>query len=195
MHGWAHGPKNLHTGMFIHVIPERCSVCVCVWLSIYIRIYIHTCIHTYIYTYPITRLRAGQACSKQSSSTWPWKAWWTNLKARANNCRCLYQPCGCVCIGTYMSLVGGCVYAYYCHSHNNWGPRNSFQRLLVPVYYWKPLERPETDPQLLWEWQEYILCKTMLMHIMWGNTWCMLCSFQVLEKMEADLAIAKQWLG
>jgi hypothetical protein len=22
-----------------------------------------------------------------------------------------------------------------------------------PVYFWKTLERPETDPQLLWEWQ------------------------------------------
>jgi hypothetical protein len=42
---------------------------------------------------------------------------------------------------------------YYCHSHNNWGPRTSFQRLLVPVYYWKTIQKPETDPQLLWEWQ------------------------------------------
>jgi hypothetical protein len=42
---------------------------------------------------------------------------------------------------------------WYCHSHNNWGPRNSFQRLLVPVYFWKTVEKPETDPQLLWEWQ------------------------------------------
>jgi hypothetical protein len=40
----------------------------------------------------------------------------------------------------------------YCHSHNNWGPRNSFQRLVVPVVdYWKIVETPETDPQLLWE--------------------------------------------
>jgi hypothetical protein len=33
----------------------------------------------------------------------------------------------------------------YCHSHNNWGPRNSFQRFLVPVYCWKTIEKPETD--------------------------------------------------
>ncbi len=51
-----------------------------------------------------------------------------------------------------------CVYVelwncQYCHSHNNWGPQNSFQLFLVPVYYWKNLEKPETDPQLLWEWQ------------------------------------------
>ena len=36
---------------------------------------------------------------------------------------------------------------FYCHSHNNWGPWNSFQRLLVPVYYWKSVKKPETDPQ------------------------------------------------
>ena len=24
---------------------------------------------------------------------------------------------------------------------------------LVPVYYWETVEKPETDPQLLWEWQ------------------------------------------
>ncbi len=42
-------------------------------------------------------------------------------------------------------------YIKYCHSHNNWGPRNSFQRFLVPVYYWKTVEKPETGPQLLWE--------------------------------------------
>ena len=41
----------------------------------------------------------------------------------------------------------------YCHSHRNWGPQNSFQRFLVQVYYWKTVEKPETDPQLLWEWQ------------------------------------------
>jgi hypothetical protein len=41
----------------------------------------------------------------------------------------------------------------HCHSHNNWGPWNSFRRFLVPVYYWKTVEKPETDPQLSWEWQ------------------------------------------
>ncbi len=39
----------------------------------------------------------------------------------------------------------------YCHSHDNWRSRNSFQRFLEPVYYWKIVEWPETDPQLLWE--------------------------------------------
>jgi hypothetical protein len=28
-----------------------------------------------------------------------------------------------------------------------------FQRFSIPVYYWKTVEKPETDPQLLWEWQ------------------------------------------
>jgi hypothetical protein len=37
----------------------------------------------------------------------------------------------------------------YCRSHNDGGPRNSFQRFLVPVYYWKTVKKPETDPQLL----------------------------------------------
>jgi hypothetical protein len=41
----------------------------------------------------------------------------------------------------------------YCHSQNNWGPQNSSQRFSIPVYYWKTAEKPETDPQLLWEWQ------------------------------------------
>ncbi len=41
----------------------------------------------------------------------------------------------------------------YCHSHNNWGPKNSFQRFLVPVCYWKTVEKPETAPQLSWESQ------------------------------------------
>ncbi len=33
--------------------------------------------------------------------------------------------------------------------HQNSGLPNSFQRILVPVYYWKTVEKPETDPQLL----------------------------------------------
>ncbi len=41
----------------------------------------------------------------------------------------------------------------YCQSHNNWGPRNGFQRFIVPVYQWKTAEKPGTDPQLSWEWQ------------------------------------------
>ncbi len=32
---------------------------------------------------------------------------------------------------------------------NNWGPRNSFQRLLVSVYYWKTVEKTETDPSFI----------------------------------------------
>ncbi len=33
---------------------------------------------------------------------------------------------------------------------NNWGLQNSFQRVLVPVYYWKTVEKSETYSQLLW---------------------------------------------
>jgi hypothetical protein len=33
--------------------------------------------------------------------------------------------------------------APYCHSRNNWGPRNGFQRVLVPIYYRKTVEKPE----------------------------------------------------
>jgi hypothetical protein len=36
----------------------------------------------------------------------------------------------------------------YCHSHNNRGPRNGFERLLEPVYYWNTVEKLETDPQI-----------------------------------------------
>jgi hypothetical protein len=59
----------------------------------------------------------------------------------------------------------------YCHSHNNWGPRNNFQRFLVLVFYWKTVEKPETDPQLLWEWQYLTLFWAQrcmyLMHRLW----------------------------
>jgi hypothetical protein len=41
----------------------------------------------------------------------------------------------------------------HCHSHNNWGPRNGFQRFLVSAYYWNTVGKPETDPPSLWEWQ------------------------------------------
>ncbi len=36
--------------------------------------------------------------------------------------------------------VWGRIKIHYCHAHNNWGPRNSFQRFSVPVYYWKTVE-------------------------------------------------------
>jgi hypothetical protein len=29
----------------------------------------------------------------------------------------------------------------------------AFPRLSEPVYYWKTVEKSETDPQILWEWQ------------------------------------------
>jgi hypothetical protein len=67
----------------------------------------------------------------------------------------------------------------YCHSHNNWGPRNSFQRFLVPVYYWKTVGKTWNWPsnQLLWEWQyEYICHKKQLriIHHQFENTKCKL---------------------
>ncbi len=34
---------------------------------------------------------------------------------------------------------------HYCQSHNNWGQQNGFQRILVLVYYWKTVGKPETD--------------------------------------------------
>jgi hypothetical protein len=44
----------------------------------------------------------------------------------------------------YMFVYG--VYAFcsvapYCHSHYYWEPRNSFQIVLVPVYYWETVEK------------------------------------------------------
>jgi hypothetical protein len=33
------------------------------------------------------------------------------------------------------------------------GRETAFNSFLVPVYYWKTVEKPKTDPQLLWEWQ------------------------------------------
>ncbi len=37
----------------------------------------------------------------------------------------------------------------YCLLYNNWGQRKDFQQFLVPVYYWKTVEKQATDPQLL----------------------------------------------
>ncbi len=60
----------------------------------------------------------------------------------------------------------------YCHSHNNWGPWNSFQRFLVPVYYWETVEKPETDPQLLGEWQYLRYSQRSITHSTYLSTWC-----------------------
>ncbi len=78
---------------------------------------------------------------------------------------------GYVCMYMYIFMLSLSTWTYYtpefiwpvniytyCHSHNNWGPWNSFQRFLVPGYYWKTVETPETDPQLLWEWQYVHVC-------------------------------------
>jgi hypothetical protein len=62
----------------------------------------------------------------------------------------------------------------YCHAHNNWGPRNSFQRFLVPVYYWKTVEKPETDPQLFWVWQYFDVCQKKEMQIICDISWASL---------------------
>ncbi len=51
--------------------------------------------------------------------------------------------------GETENIPGG---TWYCHSHNHWGQVSSFPRFLVPVYYWKTVGEPETDPQILWEW-------------------------------------------
>ncbi len=82
----------------------------------------------------------------------------------------------CVHIITYVTITAAgmtvcmlCVYAFFVH-HNymriccwgnrgcihwrfqhNWGPGNSFQRFLVQAYYWKTVEKQETDPQLFWK--------------------------------------------
>ncbi len=113
-------------------------VCVCV--CVYINVYIYYDIYIYIYIYVcvcIHKLYIGMNVfhmyfSSQISHT-------------------------TICI---VVLFIKEIYLY-CHSHNNWGPRNSFQRLLVPVYFWKTVERPETDPRLLWEWQYMLDIHTM----------------------------------
>ncbi len=52
----------------------------------------------------------------------------------------------------------------YCHSHNDWGPQKQLSTVFVPVYFWKTAEKPETDPQLLWEWQ-YVLVESIYIFI------------------------------
>ncbi len=35
---------------------------------------------------------------------------------------------------------------HYCHSHNHWWPQKQLSMVLISVYYWKTVEKPETDP-------------------------------------------------
>ncbi len=71
-----------------------------------------------------------------------------------------FFACVCVCVFVYErhKNLHTCTYAQhkdvsYCHSHNNRGALNGFERFLVPVYYWETAEKPETDPQLLSQWR------------------------------------------
>ncbi len=63
-------------------------------------------------------------------------------------CLCL---CECIC-AQLCGMDCATEISPYCHSHNNWGLQNCFQRFLVPVYNWKIVEKPVTDSQLLWEY-------------------------------------------
>ncbi len=77
--------------------------------------------------------------------------------------KCVWK-CVFVCIGVQRLYVFCviCIYSrvMYLHSHNNWCPRNGFQRFLVPGYYWKTVEKSETDPQRLWEWHFMVVCES-----------------------------------
>ncbi len=61
----------------------------------------------------------------------------------------------CMYVFMYVICMYVCVYVDSRHSHTDWGPRNSFQRFWEPVYYWKSVNKPETDPQLVWERQYF----------------------------------------
>jgi hypothetical protein len=157
-----YGEKLLHVYMYdcmcMYVCMQLFHACLCIYVTIwywqrgiyvcvfmlYIRIHVSTyvrmyvCVRFSVYTY-VTVYVCLYAC----------------MYTRAYICLSV-----CICVLAYVCLV--CKYvgfhhtwakrhASYCHSHNNWGPRNNFQRFLVPVYYWKAVEKPETDPQLLWE--------------------------------------------
>jgi hypothetical protein len=124
----------LHTYMCIHVCMYVCMY-VCMHVSMHAR-YAYICIHLWLLLL----------------------CYWNLYCMYMHVCKCMYEwvcihVCSCVCVWMrvhmYLNKLTSCM---YCDSHNNWGPQNSFQRFVVPVYYWKTVEKPETDPQLLWEW-------------------------------------------
>ncbi len=125
------------------------------WLSIYfahvlcfslptsIHTYIHTYIHTHIHVLCFS-LPTHLLTQTENSTILADCFLWTDIPGldagdNSVNLFTSFRPC------TVLLRV-------YCHSHNNWGPRNSFQQFSVPVYYWKTAEKPETDFQLLWKW-------------------------------------------
>jgi hypothetical protein len=68
----------------------------------------------------------------------------------------------------------------YCHSHNNWGPRNSFQRFLVPAYYWKTVEKPCNWPSIIMRTAVYTerfataVCIHIYVKMPYEGNWCVL---------------------
>ncbi len=67
----------------------------------------------------------------------------------------------------------------YRHSYNKRGPRNSFQRLLVPVYYWKPVEKLKNGPQILWNGSTR--CAVVCFYVL---SLCCACSIYIHTHME-----------
>ncbi len=64
--------------------------------------------------------------------------------------------------GLHVGILDLCIRMYICvsscrctHEHMilPFSHRDSFQRFLIPVYHWKTVEIPETNPQISWEWQ------------------------------------------
>ncbi len=74
--------------------------------------------------------------------------------------RCKYEQrilhmysyvCTCTCVHVHTCTRTSRMYAVgytYSRLQTNRGLGNGFQRLLVPVYYWKTVEKQETDPRL-----------------------------------------------
>jgi hypothetical protein len=113
----------------------------------------HTYIHTYIHTLATRQRLRHEALQNNHFPTFNYRLGWFDHMGSPRGRHATAQTCT-VYLRVFMTCVcHTCV--SYCHSHNNLVPRNGLQRFLVPVYYWKAVEIPEIDPQLLWEWQQY----------------------------------------
>jgi hypothetical protein len=133
---------------------SRLGLCRSLHAWIYIHTYMHTCIWVgvYMYTYTHTQHPHQDTCPALRGvgldSAAPAALVFDDVSS--SFCREILARDGVDWNHGRFEWVWTCI---YCHSHNIWGPRNSFRRFLVPVYYWETVEKPETDPQLLWEWQ------------------------------------------
>jgi hypothetical protein len=165
----------IHT--YIHTLDVKC-----VWRRGMDDLCIHTCIHTHtlggcgrrvaarnwlpicIHAYILTHTHTLGGCGGcVAARNWCSESGRFRRALHGWSCQVSVFVCARGGAGNHNNI--------YCHSHNNWGPWNSVQRFLVPVYYWKTVRKPETDPQLLWEWQ--YVCMYVCECLYWWLSECL----------------------